>query len=245
MPIAEAWSLIADLLSGFCFTNEQSRTHAIARMLTPFARALLGWTTRVPLWVYIGSRPRCGKDYLSGCGMIIYEGYAFEDQPITGRESAPETGKRILAAARNGRRFMHFSNCEQNLRDTSLTHAITDPTISGRNLGTNDSQADITVPNEMEFSVSFNLGLTISPDLIPRSRPIELAFYEEDPNARTFPDPHLHRTLKSKRAKILSAFAAIFKLWMQADFPNGLTPFASFVEWAEIIGGFGQPNTDV
>ena len=75
MPIKEAWSLIADLFSGFCFTNEQSRIHAIARLLTPFARALLGWTTRVPLWIYIGSRPRCGKDYLSGCIMIIYEGY--------------------------------------------------------------------------------------------------------------------------------------------------------------------------
>ena len=140
MPIEEARELIAKVLPGFCFTTEQSRTHAVARLLTPFARALLGWTTRVPLWVFIGSRPRCGKNYLSGCVLIIYEGFAFEDQPITGRDSAPETAKRILAAARAGRRFMHFSNCEQNLKDTSLTHAITDPNISGRNLGTNDSK---------------------------------------------------------------------------------------------------------
>jgi DNA polymerase I-like protein with 3'-5' exonuclease and polymerase domains len=244
MPIDEAWELIAKIFSGFCFTNEQSRTHAIARMLTPFARALLGWTTRVPLWAFIGSRPRCGKDYLSGCVLTIYEGAASEDLPITGKESAPETGKRILAAARAGRRFMHFSNCEQNLRDTSLTQVITNPMISGRNLGTNDPKADITVPNEMEFSVSFNLGISIADDLSPRSRPISLAFAEEDPNSRTFPDPHLHRTIKTKRAKILSAFAAIFKLWAKAGFPNGSTPFASFVEWAEIIGGVMLVNRE-
>ena len=94
----------------------------------------------------------------------------------------------------------------------------------------------------MEFSVSFNLGLTIGPDLIPRSRPIELAFYEEDPNARTFSDPHLHRTLKKTRAKILSAIAAIFKVWAKAGFPDGPTPFASFVEWAETIGGVMLAN---
>jgi hypothetical protein len=242
MSIEKAWNLIAWLLRGFCFTNEQSRTHAIVRLLTPFARALLGWTTRVPLWVYIGSRPRCGKDYLAGCTLIIYEGEAFEDLPIVGRDSAVETGKRIFSAARNGRRFMHFSNCEQRLRDTSLTQAITNRELSARNLGTNDSQADVRAPNEMEFSVSFNLGLTIAPDIAPRSRPIELAFYEEDPNARTFPDPHLHRSLKKERPKFLAAFAAIFKQWEKAGFPNGTTPFSSCVEWAEIMGGVMLAN---
>ena len=245
MSIKEAWSLIAEIFSGFCFTNEQSRTHAIARLLTPFAHALLGWTTRVPLWAFIGSRPRCGKDYLSGCVLIIYEGSAFEDQPITGRDSAPETGKRVLSAARAGRRFMHFSNCEQRIiKDTSLTQAITNQMLSGRNLGTNDAKSDITVPNEIEFSVSFNLGVSIADDLGPRARPISLAFYEEDPNSRTFPDPHLHETLKKDRSKILSALAAVFKVWAKAGFPKGSTPFTSFVDWAEIIGGIMFANRE-
>ena len=41
---------------------------------------------------------------------------------------------------------------------------------------------------------------------------------------------------------MLSAFAAIFKVWAKAGFPNGPTPFASFVEWAEIIGGVMLAN---
>jgi hypothetical protein len=237
MPIEEAWALIADMLSGFCFTNEQSRTHAIVRLLTPFSRGIIGWKTRVPLWIYIGSRPRCGKDYLNGCVFIIFEGAAFEDLPITGRDSSVETGKRIFAAARNGRRFMHFSNCEQNLKDSSLTHAVTNSQLSGRLLGQNDATADVTVDNELEFSLSFNLGLTISPDLEPRSRPIELAFYEENPNSRVFKDPYLHETIKSNRSKYLSAQAAIFRMWEKAGFPKGQTPFASFHSWSETLGG--------
>jgi DNA polymerase I-like protein with 3'-5' exonuclease and polymerase domains len=244
MPVDEAWALIARMLSGFCFTSEQSRTHAVARLLTPFARTLLGWTTRVPLWAFIGSRPRCGKDYLSGCVLIIYEGRAFEDQPIVGRESAVETQKRILTAARAGRRFMHFSNCEQNLKDSALTQAITDPNISHRALGSTDPKADITVPNEMEFSVSFNVGLRITPDLMGRARPISLAFFEEDPNSRTFPDPYLHKTLAKNRSKFLSAFAVIFKVWAKAAFPNGTSPFTSFPEWAAIIGGVMLANRE-
>ena len=54
----------------------------IARLLTPFARGFLGWTTRVPLWHYAGNRPRVGKDYCATIPIVLMEGYAFEDQPI-------------------------------------------------------------------------------------------------------------------------------------------------------------------
>jgi hypothetical protein len=101
MGIEDAKVKIDSILSGFCFTNAQSRTHAVARLLTPFARAPLGWTTRVPLWFFAANRPRAGKDYLSGCTLIIYEGAAFEDLPI-GKDSE-ETAKRIMSTARNGR----------------------------------------------------------------------------------------------------------------------------------------------
>ena len=65
MPIEEAKKRVGIVLSGLCFTNDQSKTHAIARLITPFGRAMLGWTTRVPLWFYTANRPRAGKDYLS------------------------------------------------------------------------------------------------------------------------------------------------------------------------------------
>jgi Bifunctional DNA primase/polymerase, N-terminal len=65
VSLEKAKEILARLHAGFCFTNEQSRTHAIARLITPFARAMLGWTERVPLWFYSANRPRAGKDYLA------------------------------------------------------------------------------------------------------------------------------------------------------------------------------------
>jgi hypothetical protein len=56
IPFKKALEVIDFIICEFCFTNDEegesrrSRCHAIARILTPFAGILLGWTTRVPLW---------------------------------------------------------------------------------------------------------------------------------------------------------------------------------------------------
>jgi hypothetical protein len=75
-----------------------------------------------------------------------------------------------MSAARNGRRFMHFSNCQVYLQDQYLIQAITNPVINGRRLGSNDASSDLSIPNEMEFSISANVGLTFREDLGPRMR---------------------------------------------------------------------------
>jgi len=235
VSLERALEVMANVHSEFCFTTEQSRTHAIARLITPFARALLGWTTRVPLWFYSANRPRAGKDYLSGVTLIVYEGHAFEDLPI-GKEF-DETGKRIMAAARSGRRFMHFSNCQIHLADQCLTQALTNPVINGRRLGSNDASSDLSIPNEMEYSLSANVGLTYREDLEPRMRKIELAYFEEDPNTRVFKNRFLHRSVLEHRTLILSAVASLYRHWAQEGFPPGPSPFVSYPQWAEVIGG--------
>jgi DNA polymerase I-like protein with 3'-5' exonuclease and polymerase domains len=240
MPIEEARATIDSILTGFCFTSDQSKTHAIARILTPFGRGILGWTTRVPLWFFWANRPRAGKDYLAAVALLIYEGASFEDLPI-GKDSE-ETAKRIMSAARNGRRFMHFSNCQAYLQDEYLIQALTCPVIAGRRLGSNEATSDLSVPNEMEFSLSGNIGLDFREDLEPRMRKIELAFFEEDANSRVFPDKFLHRTIKNSRAKILSAIAAIYREFAQAGFPEGSTPFSTYPEWGSLVGGVMQAS---
>ena len=172
--------------------------------------------------VFLANRPRAGKDYLSGCTLILYEGAAFEDLPI-GRESE-ETAKRIMSAARNGRRFMHFSKCQVYLQDQYLTQALTNPVINGRRLGSNEATSDLSIPNEMEFSISGNVGLTYREDLEPRMRKIELAFFEEDANARKFTDKFLHRTIKNDRPGLLSAIASIYREWAARRVPAWSNP---------------------
>ena len=98
MSVERAKEILNRIHAEFCFLNEQSKVHALARIITPFARGLLGFTTRVPLWIFRANRPRAGKDYLAVMTILTYEGIAAEDSPI-GRDQE-ETGKRIMSAPR-------------------------------------------------------------------------------------------------------------------------------------------------
>jgi hypothetical protein len=235
MSVPQALAVLDRVHSGFCFTSEQSRTHAYARLITPTSRGIIGWTTRVPLWFYCANRPRAGKDYLAAINQIVYEGHAAEDLPVT--KDSDETAKRIIAAGLSGRRFMHFSNCVGHIKDENLYQAVTNTEIKGRLLGSNSASADLSIPNEIEFSLSANLGTTARPDFEPRTRKIELAYYIEDPNSRTFPDTYLHRTVAGMRSEVLTAIASLFHNWAQKGFPKGKTVFTSYPQWSDVVGG--------
>ena len=134
---------------------------------------------------------------------------------------------------------MHFSNCQGDLCKTpNFYQVITATGISARNLGATEATSDLTLPNEMEFSLSANVGLTYREDFEGRIRKIELAYFQEDANSREFKDPFLHQTVKDNRPLILSAIASIYRHWAEQGFPGrGPTPFTSFPEWSHIVGG--------
>jgi Domain of unknown function (DUF3854) len=235
MPIEQAAEVIEQAIEGFCWRIPQSKIHAIARMITPYARGIMGFSERMPLWYFVGNRPRCGKDYLNGVTQVVYLGHAFEDAPIT--DNYEETNKRIVSALRAGRRMMHFANCQHHLNDPGFIQAITGPTINARSLGSNDAKSDLELPNEVDYSLSANVGLTYREDVEPRLRKIELAFFEEDANKRTFPNPFLHDWIKSNRSEVLSAIHSLFQHWIGKGAPAGKTLFNSFPRWAEVVGG--------
>jgi len=79
--------------------------------------------------------------------------------------------------------------------------------------------------------------LTYREVVAPRLRKIELAFFEEDPNKRTFPNPFLHDWLRENRVRVLSAIHSIFRYWIKAGAPAGKTLFNSFPRWAQVVGG--------
>jgi hypothetical protein len=235
MDIERARTLIEQALIGFLFKNKQAKVHAVARLITPYARGLIGFTERLPLWFFNANRPRAGKDYLAGIAQIIYLGYAFEDAPLA--RNSEETSKRIIAALRSGRRMVHFANCQGHIGDAFLIQAITAKTIYGRALGSNSANSDLELPNEIEFSISANIGLTYREDLEPRSRKIDLAFFEEEANGRSFPNPDLHGWVSAHRGELLSAIASLVQYWIDQGMPAGRTPFTSFPRWAEVVGG--------
>jgi hypothetical protein len=235
IPIEVALRLLEKAYEGFCWKNPQGKVHAFARLLTPYARGLIGFGERIPCWFFVGNRPRCGKDYLNGVTQIIYLGNHFEDQPLG--KNADETGKRIIAALRAGRRMMHFANCQHYLDDSSFIQALTGPTVNARSLGATEAKSDLELPNEIDYSLSANVGLNYRDDVEPRLRKIELAFYEENPNGRHFPNPFLHFWLKENRFQILEAIKSLFDYWRTVGAPLSNSPFNSYPRWAEVVGG--------
>jgi len=242
MSLEEAKVLISEALQGFPWKSPQDLTHAIARLITPFCRGLMGWSARTPLWFFNANRPRAGKDYLNGIVQIVYSGYASEDAALN--RDREEVRKRITTALMFGRRSMHFANCRDKLDHTALEQAITAPLWVDRVLGSN---REVQLANEMEFSLSANVGVSYTPDFDARVRKIRLAYPDEDANARVFRRPDLHGWVRNHRAEMLSAVFALVRNWFAAGQPAGPTPFTSFPEWSRIVGGithlagFGDP----
>jgi DNA polymerase I-like protein with 3'-5' exonuclease and polymerase domains len=242
MSLEEAKDLISEAIEGFPWKSAQDLTHAIARLITPFCRGLMGWWARTPLWFFNANRPRAGKDYLNGIVQIVYSGYAFEDAALN--REREEVRKRITTALMFGRRSMHFANCRDKLDQTALEQAITAPLWVDRVLGSN---REVQLANEMEFSLSANVGVSYTPDFDARVRKIRLAYPDEDANARVFRRPDLHGWVRNHRAELLSAVFALVRNWYAAGRPACPTPFTSFPEWSRIVGGitylagFGDP----
>jgi hypothetical protein len=233
--VQEALSIIESIYGEFCWKDAQSKTHALARLITPYLRGFIGFENKSPLWFFDANRPGAGKDYCNGVSQIVYQGRAFEDAPIG--EGGDETRKRITAALSSGRRMMYFANCQSHLSDPTLLTAITDSTFRVRMLGRSDASSDLELPNEIEFSLSANIGLTCREDYERRSRKITLAYYDEDENSRRFSRTDLHGFVKENRSRILSAIRTLFESWVDAGSPKGETSFTSYPQWAEVVGG--------
>jgi len=162
LDLEQARKVIEQVHEGFQFADEQSKTHAVARLFTPYCRGLMGFEAKTPLWYFEANRPGPGKDYLSGITHTVYLGYSFEDTPIGNSEE--ETTKRISSALQSGRRMMHFANCQGRLDDKSLMQAVTGKTFNCRRLGSNSGASDLQLRNELDISLSANSGLTYQED---------------------------------------------------------------------------------
>jgi len=259
LPLGEAKETINYIFREFCFekddkgqltkSGQQSKTHAIAALLTPYLRGLYPkFNCRTPLFFYLGNRPRVGKDYCAAITGLVYEGSSTEEPAISTGErnqaGSEELRKKILSAMLQGRRRLHFSNNKGYINSAMLEGVLTANTFSDRMLGKNEI---VTIENEMEFSLSGNLGITYSPDLANRTRFVNLFLDIEDPNKRKFDTPCLHKWILEHRELILSSLYTLVKTWVEAGMTSGKTAYTSFPEWASVCGGimtyheFGDP----
>lgn len=239
LTIAEAKYILDDILGEFCFKDEVDKVMSKAYIITPMCRGLYSRpTTRTPIFIIQANRERSGKDYLAGCRGIIYEGQAVDDNPIvTGEKyesNNDELRKKLTAALKSGKRLYHSSNNKGFLNNSVFEQFTTSEVWRDRELG---KSVYLELNNEIDVSLSANIGLTYTPDLHHRSRPINLFYSQENPNERVYKRTDLHGYILQNRALILSAIYTLIKAWYDAGQPPGKTPFTSFPEWSKIVGG--------
>lgn len=240
MKLEEAKKILKKIYSEFCFQDEQDYTNAIAGLITPFLRGLYSsFNVRSPMFCYMANRERAGKDYCAGITGLVLEGYNIEEPPVSSGEfrasgQNDELRKKILASLMSGKKRLHFANNKGKLNNAVLEGFLTSQTFSDRLLGRNDSP---TFDNEIDVSISGNIGMTFTADLLNRSRFIKLFLDIEDANKREFKTPNLHKWVLDNRCNIISAIYSLIKNWFDNGKPKGSVPFASFHEWAEICGG--------
>lgn len=227
------------LYSEFCFENEQSKVNAIGNLLTPFLRGLFSkFNIRTPVVFYIANRERAGKDYCADIVGIVYEGFAMQEPPIsTGEKSGnnnEELRKKILSSLLAGRRRLHFANNKGYLNNSVFEGVITTEKYSDRILGRNEI---LTFDNEIDYSLSGNVGIGFTPDIMNRAIFVKLFLDIEDANSRKFNNPNLHKWVLENRSLILSSLYSLIRNWFDKGCPKSSIPFTSFPEWSEICGG--------
>jgi hypothetical protein len=242
MPVSDAKDVLKDIISEFCFKDPyRDVTMAIAYIITPMCRGLYESScARTPIFIIAANRERAGKDYLAGVRGNIYEGEARDDNPfVTGSREVnhEEWRKKFTTILKTGRRLIHSSNNRGKLDHPVLEQFSTSEKWTDRQLGGN---IELDLNNEVDISLSANIGLEYTADLWYRARPIHLFYAEENPNARTYKRPNLHAYIRNNRGKILSAIYTLIKVWYDAGQPPSKTPFTSFPEWARVVGGIMQ-----
>jgi hypothetical protein len=236
----DAYKILLELLEDFPL-SKIDQVHALARLITPYCQAMIGWLKRTPCWLFSAEAPRSGKDFLAKLTPILYEGIATEDAPLD--EDEAEVKRRITASVLAGTRFMHFANCKGKLTSSSLEGAITADHWSDRIVGTSSV---VNMPIEIIFSLSYNKGdySGMSEDLRLRSRDIHLwkpLGGPDDPNKREFKRVSLHDELRNPKCRriVVAAIHALVENWRKAGCPPGPI-FSSFPEWANVVGGILQ-----
>jgi DNA polymerase-1 len=217
---------------GFWWHDEQSRIHALARFITPFCRGLMGWR-RTPLWIFDGNREGCGKDTCADLTHIAYTGRSIICAPLS-KECDDEMRKRITSALMAGSRFFHLANMKGHVRYASLEAATDNSGVwEDRRLGVSET---LTLPNETEFSFSAN-NATWEPDIERRCRRIRLRFSPDDINGHRYRHIDIKGWVRRHRSELLSAVSALVSEWVRRGCPPGPSPFTSFPEWGQVVGG--------
>lgn len=240
--VAEALSFLrGDLLKGFPFLDFDgagverrgpSEAHALAMLLTPFARRLFEGHRPV-FWV---SKPTPGTGGTKLGGMLgrIMDGRPPVPMAYAAGNDA-ENEKRLIAAALERRTILFFDDVKR-FDSRPIIQAVTSHVISGRLLGGNDL---LQAPNNFLIIGGGN-NTFFGPEMGRRVVTIRLNAKTADLASREF-SHDAENWVVENRAEIIWALLTLVQNWIAQDRPKFTTRrLVSFEGWSETVGGILQ-----
>jgi len=231
--LTAAKSLITDdLLVDFPFVGESERAHAVAALIQPAVRRMIGGPT--PAYLVEAPRIASGKGLLCNLVSVIHTGE--ECHVTTLPRDDDEARKRITAELALGRPIILLDNADEKrqLHYPSLAAVLTASSWSDRLLG--ESQM-LSLPNRATWLMTAN-NPSLTLELARRCVRIRIDPRMEQPWWRTgFKHDPVIEWAKEHRAELLCAVLTIVRAWIAAGTPLHKKRMGSFEHWSATIGG--------
>jgi len=218
-----ARDLLLDIVKGFPFTDEASRSVVIAAFITGLLRRSL---RAAPLFAFSAPKMASGKTLLASCAGYIATGRA--PAMMTQSDDSESERKRLFALLLEGVPIIVIDNLEQPLASDALCSILTEPVFSDRLLGVSRTAS---VPTNTLLLATGN-NLTLEGDLTTRALVCALDPQCEHPEERRF-DVNLHEVVPARRGELVAAALTIPLAYLAAGVPpQGMAPFGRFEAWS-------------
>lgn len=230
--IAKSLHIIREQILGeVAFADEASRAHAIALMILPFVRRMMGLT---PIHLWDASVQSSGKTY--GAELCIKP---FREAVATPeKKNDEENRKSIFAKLSTGASHVFTDNVRGNLSDPTLAAAVTSLRMEDRMIGTGQM---VTVSTQVVWVATSN-NAQLDRDAASRCVVIRLDTNEENPEGRIFRS-NPRQYIEDHRAEVLGAILTLVRNWQRQGSPSKSGHTRSrFAEWERLMGGILEVN---
>jgi putative DNA primase/helicase len=236
--------LITDLLGDFAFAGPGDRAHALAMLLQPFCRQLIGGPT--PLYLVHAPTAGTGKGMLvRACAAVSY-GRQVPARSLPASEE--EMRKTLTAIFLAGQPVVWFDNVRHFIDSGVLAQATAEQEWGDRILGASET---ISARVRCQWVMTGN-NVRLSKELARRAAPsIRLdptavggisAEEAERPYLRAgFKHPDLIGWAEENRAELATACLTIIQSWIAAGrLPWSGKPIGTYEVWSRVMGGITE-----
>ena len=217
-----------DLLRGFPFVDEASRSVALSGLITPMCRAAI---RQSPMHAASAPTAGTGKSYLWDQVSYIANG---APMPVmaAGRDEA-ETEKRIVMLLLKGLSIWSIDNVNGSLEGDFLCQVITQHRIHIRKLGVSEGPEPDMLNSLTIYSTGNNIRFT--GDMPRRAVISRMDANMERPELRKF-EIQPHKLILANRGRYVADCLTIPLAYRLAGSPGKLTPqLGSFEEWSDLV----------